>query len=216
MTALPKFNFKAVELDDVTLGKMIDDSEPKEQGKHFRPGNYQSEITSSKYLGQASDETWAKWVVKYQGAGDKETSDMIFVPSTKLTYLTSKGKEDTFAIAKLKNFVEALGGEFTVGTLADTLSVYFGKEDALVGQHIGLQMGYPGTHVTYLGKSEEGGKRLGLAFRSGDAVPNTPEFADYDAAHAYCADKKIDVKRFVEVLKYEKSVTANKKTDSNW
>lgn len=216
MSALPKFNFKNVELDDAALNTMIEESTGKGESKYFRPGKHEVQVVSATYQGQASDDTWAKWLVKFQGAGDKETSDLIFVPTTKLTYRDKKGNENAFAVKRLKEFLEALGAEFSVKTLGDTLSVYFGKEDAIKGLNVAVNMGYPGTHIAYLGKNEDGSKRYGLAYRSGDPMEKSPTFDSFDAAVAYCEEKKIEVKRFIEILKYEPSSTGNKKPDSNW
>jgi hypothetical protein len=215
MSALPKFNFKAVDLTDEQLTEQLAENAPKGEGKYFRPGLAQLEVTSAEYKGPSADTTWSKWLLKFTGAGGKEASDMILVPSSKLTYTDRNGKESLFAMERLKNLLEALGAEVKVKTIGDTLSVYFGKEDALKGQTVGAQMGFPGTHVKYLGKNGES-KRYSLAYRSGDQYKDAPEFDTWDGAAQYAESKGIELKRFVEILKYEPSASGNKKPDSNW
>lgn len=215
MSNLPKFNFKTVDLSDEQLNEKIEADKAGDGGKFLKPGKHELQVIKSEYKGQASDATWAKWVVTYEGTGGKTITDMIMVPSSKVTYTTRNNEEGVFAVKRLKNFVEALGGEFLLKTLADTLTVYFGKEGALNGTHIGAELGYPGTHVKYMGK-KDGVARLALAYKSGDLVEGAPDFTSYDDATTYCEEKGIDLKRFVEVLSYVASATGNTKRSDNW
>ena len=222
MTALPKFNIKNLDLNDEALDKMIADDAPKTSNSpHFRPGAYDVQIGKVEYKGQsAADATWAKYVITLNGAGGKTITDMIMVPTTSKLTMTVKGKdgpkESTAAIARLKEFIMALGSDFSVAKLGELLTVYFSSETALVGQNLNAQIGYAGTHIAYLGKVD-GQSTYGLAYRSGDRLDNTPTFQSFEDAKNYCAEKNIGVKLFVEVLKYDRSSVGNSSvTDSDW
>ncbi len=214
LNALPKFDFSKVNLDDASLNKMMEDNAPKKDDR-FKPGSYEVQIIKSEYKGQASDETWAKWEVTYEGTGNKTIRTTHLVPTSKLTYTDRNGKEGTFAIEKLKGFLEALGVAFSVKALGETLPRYFGANDQLVGLNVGIDCGYQGSHLKYLGKTEEDKPRLAIVYRSGDVIEGHPEFESYKMGQEYAEKNNIKL-TFVDVLSYAESSVGNKKTDANW
>lgn len=217
MSALPKFSFKALNLSDEQIATTLaPEAGQRTESKFFRPGRHTTTIISSTYMGQASDDTWSKWVVKYEGTSGKTITDMIMVPTSKLTYRDRNGKESNFALVRLNGLVDSLGLSLNSSSLESTLATLFGKENALAGKSVDIVAGYDGIHIVYVGKKEDGSKRYALAFRSGDLREGCPEFSDYDTATTYCKENNIELKRFTDVMSYAKSsttTTASKNSD---
>lgn len=212
--SLPKFDFSNVSLDDDQLTEELSKNTQREE-KFFKPGKHEVQIVASTYKGLAeADETWGKVVVTYEGTGGKKINDMILIPFRDVVY--RKGEEVShFPIRRLKEFLGGIGVELKVNTLASTMKTYFGKDDALVGMTLAIEVGYRGNHTKYLGKNDAGEPVIGLVNRNGDRLENTPTFGDYKSANEYAEQNSIPISRFVDVLKYELSSTPAKKA-ANW
>lgn len=213
MNALPKFNIKNIDLSDEQLNEKMAESARKES-KFFKPGRHATKISKVEYLGQGADETWAKFRLTYSGTGEKQITDIIMAPTTgKLTVTDKNGEESPLPMARLKNFLEALGETVSVATLGNIVPVYFGSETALLGMNIDINAGYAGTHLTKVGENQ-----IALVYRSGDRVDNHPVFSSFEEGRKYCEANRIRTKDFTDVLSYSPSAAGNNpaKKDDNW
>ena len=218
MTNLPKFDLSSMalksddELKDALKGSTGDG------GKTFKPGKHEVTIQSSEFMGIVeSDDTWARYRVIFEGAGGKTIRDTIMVPLKDITsFKKADGKTSNFPGRKCKQFLEAVGAEVTIKTLGDVLKTYFGKDNALVGLNLCVDVAYQGNHVKYLGKNAAGDMQLGLVNRKGERIDGTPTFGSYDEANKYAEDNSVVIKRFPDVDSYSVSSTPNKRPKADW
>lgn len=214
---LPKFDFSAMNLTDDDFNTAVKETDRKES-KHFRPGRYETQIIKSEYHSQAeSDPTWSKWVITYQGAGEKTITDMVLVPTRSILYKTRDGENSPFPGKKLKQFFEALGETFSLDKLAGLCKTYFGTNDAMVGLNVVVDVGYTGNYVKYMGKQADGDTpKVQIVDRNGEVLDDTV-FSDYKSANEYAEKKKISIRRFCDVMDYTRSSVGNKKAaNDNW
>lgn len=208
--SLPKFDFSGMSLTDADFNQQLEENQ-KSESKFFRPGRHEVSIIGSEYKGQSeSDPTWSKIVVKFEGTGGKTITDMLLIPTRTLVFRTRKGEDSVFPASKLKDFLEAVGAEFTVERLGELCKTYFGTENALVGLNLVVDTAYTGNYVKYQGKNEAGQLLLQITTRDGETLDSSLYFNDYKAANEYAEKNKIAVKNFVDVTSYSKSSTPNK------
>lgn len=218
-SSLPRFDFSGMTLkDDSELDSVLKDSQGQREEKYFKPGKHEVQIVASEYLGTTeSDDTWGKYSVTMEGTGGKLIKDTVMVPFRDITiYRKKDGSTSTFPAKKIRMFLEALGASVTIKTLGDTLKSYFGKDNALVGLNLAIEVAYQGNHVKYLGKDPAGEPTVGLVSRRGDRIEGTPVFKSYAEANEYAAANSIAVKRFPDVDRYLPSATPNKTMKADW
>ncbi len=132
------------------------------------------------------------------------------------SYKTKDGKNSAFPGRKIKMFLEAIGVDVTISTLGDTLKTYFGKDNALVGLNVAIEVAYEGTHVKYLGKNAAGELQIGIADRKGDRIDGYPTFTSYQQANDYAEKNSVPVKKFADIVGFVVSSTPNKRLKADW
>lgn len=212
--ALPTFSFKKATADDIELDQAL--AAQVTSSKFFKPGTHEVSILTSTYTGLASDPSWGKVRVEYEGAGGKKIKDTIMIPFNDIQKFTTKtGKNSLMPGRKLKMFLNALGDTVKLATLEDTLKQRFGADNSLAGLPIVIETGYTGSYL----KGQRQGDTLvvTLVYRDGNAIPGHKTFDSYDAANEYVEQHNIEVQSFVDVLVYKKSAALKAPKDSsNW
>lgn len=219
MSNIPSFNFSGMGLKtDEQLNTALKADQPAAE-RFFKPGRHEVVVLKSEYTGTASDSTWGKFRIEYEGAGGKTIRDTVLVPFSDLSaYKTREGKSSMFPTRKIKAFIEALGEKVTIATLGDVLKSYFGKDNSLVGLNVTIDVGYEGIHTKYLGK-KDGKVQVALVTKNDDVIEGTPAFSSDKEAVAWAENRTppMPVQLFPRVTGYTRSSTPNKpRVDSNW
>lgn len=211
MSSLPKFDFSSMQLDDSGLDEMIA-ADKKANKQFFKPGNHEVKVKGLEYKGTVeSDPTWHKYRVVYEGTFNKEISDLVMIPSKDVVMVTKDGEKSTYPFRKLKDQMAAVGVDLKLANLGATLDKYFGKEQALVGKDLRFEVAYAGPHVKYVGKDQAGNGQYQVVSRREEAILETI-FSDYASANEAAEKEGLQLKRFVDIVKYLPSSTPNAET----
>ncbi len=220
--SLPKFDFSKATIKtsaqlDTELAAL-----GEKQSKHFRPGQYEVEVTTVTHQGPAKDSNWHKFLLTLSGVGGKEITHQILVPVTDIEYTTSAGKKTLFMFKKFVSAMLALTGTaVTVENLQDVLIKNFtNAEKVLLGKRLSIDVGYEGNYVKYDGKTAEGGKRYLIALQTGayvnDESGNPQIFGDYATAELRAEQLSIEISKYVNVIAMNKSSSAPMKAAVGW
>jgi len=152
---IPKFVFKNTGITQ----ESFDAAESREFAS-FAAGKHDLVVAKSVYTGQSDkDSTWAKFRVvlaepgvkvvqegtKFHATkGDKKAATMnvfLMVPTDQVVYDLANSKRPTWAFAKLREFLAAIGTEISIDDHAE-IGVLFGKNDGIVGRKITVEIGY--------------------------------------------------------------------------
>lgn len=215
---MPRFDFSGASIkseEDLAAAEAA----TNKGDKYFKPGKYDVVINRVEFRGAAkSDPNWGNLEVEYRGTGEKLIRDYILVPFKDVTY---GEKKSLFPFQKVKQFCAALGHTVRVETLGDTLKSVFGNTTKLTGKSVSIEVGYRKGHIKWVGKTAEGNTILHIIDRDGNAVRdadlNALEFADREAAEQFANDNKIAIDKYVNVLSYTQSATAQAPAKAaNW
>lgn len=217
MVDVPKFNFNSAtikseaELQEALKGDSKFD-------KYFKPGRHEVQITGLEYKGQATDQNWGKFVVKVRGAGDKETTGMVFVPFKDVNYMTASGKPTLMFYKRFAAFMGAVGLDSSVDKLATTLNENFSKPEKspLLGANVVMELGYDGNHVRYDGKDAAGIKKYVIEMKDKSTIAET--FPSFDSAAGHAEQNGIKLQDYPQILSWSVSANAGatKKAAANW
>lgn len=187
----------------------------KKEPRFFSEGLHTVKIASVEDKGDVStDSSWSRLWVKLEGTGEKTTYTGVMLPTESLLF---KGEANSYVAQTFLSFVKALGYSTDPRTLPDTLNKLFGKEDALVGKELQVQIGYKGNHLVLKDK------KLHLVQKYGRPILKDGEpavFSEREEAKEWAVANKIELQSFPEVVAFvpaEKLTTSapTKRAESN-
>lgn len=211
---LPKFDFSSMNLDQSALNEKIE-ADKKASRQFFKPGSHEVTVTGLEYKGQVeSNPTWAKYRISYEGTYNKTISDLVMVPTQDVTFKNKEGKDTLFPYRKLVELMASLGVELNLTNLGANMKKFFGSENSpLIGKNLKIETAYTGPHIKYQGKSAAGQSIYQVVKRNEEPIFDNL-FASYDEAGSFAEQNNVEVRGFVDVVKYVSSSTpAQEATD---
>lgn len=218
---MPKFNFsKATFTSEADLNAATQRPEgSNSSSKVMRPGKHEVTISAVENRGVSEkDPSWIKLGLTLSGTGTKEIRTVLLVPTADIVY---GAKKTLFPYSKLKEFLKAIGEEsVTVENLGDILSRTIGRDGALKGMNLSIEVGYQRNHLRSvrndIGETSvrivDGKTKSDMLGADGKVM----SFSDYDSAEAYLVANNIPYDAFPSVLKFGPAAAQGKSANANW
>ena len=209
MTQAPVFNFTK---NSVTLNEEeFQAAAAKEEsgGNFLDVGQYSVKIKEAKFhinkdtdsMFCAKDPTWFNVVITLESDG-KEKLFWLQVPTSKLQFSTSSGKNELFAFRKFREFMDALGVTVLadVDELSKIVPKYFTDPSVIEGKAMKIEIQYTKPHL----KRTDGGKFI---ICNRDGSPHKLFDKEFDSRDDAVADAAIEgnltLQSFPEIVKFE-------------
>ena len=187
---LPSFSVGALDVSGITDA----DLKRNEKRRYLRnPGAYNLEVVEFKLFAsdKMKDGAGKQWGSALVTAKDEDTGyhvqDFIAVPLETAIFTSKSGTTSDVKTKIFCNFIESLTG--TRPAVADLQEVVAGLPDLLEGGKFTATIGYPGDHLNYLGKDDQGGIKFNILMKDGSAMVDSDGqeviFNSRDEAIAY-------------------------------
>ncbi len=176
----------------------------KQGGKFIKdPGTYGLMIKSAKWETEQApvDSTWANAKFEFENVDGQSIGTWVRVPTTADGNFMYGPKKSVYEFQGLQKFLRGFGVVLDFDNAMSQIAELFGDIENFVGKSITARVGYKGTWLKYLGKSEDGNNRYQWTKPDGTPKDETI-FPDYKAAEAYAAENKVKTSGFANILEY--------------